>query len=111
MQLSASIFFTNCRRVCARLQREDAHVTAHDPVASENAARVQPGMRYAASVSEAAADADVLLHLTEWPDYQVIDPAMLGRVVAQRKMIDARGALDEELWRSAGWSVRTLGRA
>jgi hypothetical protein len=32
-------------------------------------------------------------------------------VVARRKMIDARGALDEELWRSAGWSVRTLGRA
>jgi UDPglucose 6-dehydrogenase len=97
--------------VCARLQHEGARVTAHDPVASENAARVQPGIRYAASVSEAAADADVLLHLTEWPDYQAVDPAMLGRVVARRKMIDARGALDEELWRSAGWSVRTLGRA
>ena len=85
-------------------------VTVHDPVAMENAARLQPDLRYANSVSEAAADADVVLHLTEWPDYRVIDPVMLGAVVAQRNVIDARCALDDELWRSAGWSFRGLGR-
>jgi UDPglucose 6-dehydrogenase len=96
--------------VCGLLRREGAVVTVHDPVAMQNAAHFQPDLRYASSVSEAAADADVVLHLTEWPDYRVIDPVMLGAVVAQRNMIDARCALDDELWRSAGWSFRGLGR-
>jgi UDPglucose 6-dehydrogenase len=51
-----------------------------------------------------------MLHLTEWHDYRVIDPAMLREVVAQRILIDARGALDEDLWHTAGWSFRVLGR-
>jgi UDPglucose 6-dehydrogenase len=96
--------------VCGLLSQEGAEVTVHDPVAMENAARFRPDMKYADSVSEAAADADVVLHLTEWPDYQVIDPVMLGTVVARRNIIDARCALDEKLWRSAGWSFRGLGR-
>jgi UDPglucose 6-dehydrogenase len=96
--------------VCALLKRDGALVTAHDPVAMENAARVQSDIHYASSVSAAAAGAEVVLHLTEWADYKVIDPVMLGTVVARRNMIDARCALDEEVWRSAGWSFRSLGR-
>jgi UDPglucose 6-dehydrogenase len=97
--------------VCGQLLREGALVSVHDPVAMGNAARIQPDLRYANSVSEAAANADAVLHLTEWADYRVIDPAMLATVVAQRNVIDARCALDEEAWRSAGWSFRVLGRA
>ena len=97
--------------VCEGLSREGAVVTAHDPVALSNAARVKPGLRYAASVSEAASGADLLLHLTEWPDYRALDPAALAAVVARPVMIDARCSLDRELWRSAGWSVRVPGRA
>jgi UDPglucose 6-dehydrogenase len=77
----------------------------------DNAARIQPAVRYASSVSDAAAGADAVLHLTEWADYRVIDPVMLAAVVAQRNMIDARCALDETAWRSAGWSFRIPGRA
>lgn len=96
--------------VCGQLLREGALVSVHDPVAMGNAVRIQPDLRYAGSVSEAAANADAVLHLTEWADYRVIDPAMLATVVARRNMIDARCALDEEAWRSAGWSFRVLGR-
>jgi UDPglucose 6-dehydrogenase len=97
--------------VCGELVREGALVSVHDPVAMDNAARIQPGVRYASSVSDAAAGADAVLHLTEWADYRVIDPVMLAAVVAQRNMIDARCALDETAWRSAGWSFRIPGRA
>jgi UDPglucose 6-dehydrogenase len=97
--------------VCGELVQEGALVSVHDPVAMDNAARIQPGVRYASSVSDAAAAADAVLHLTEWADYRVIDPVMLATVVAQRNMIDARCALDETAWRSAGWSFRIPGRA
>jgi UDPglucose 6-dehydrogenase len=96
--------------VCARLAAEGAIVSVHDPVAMPNAAKVQPGLRYAPSASEAAQGADLVLHLTEWSDYQAIDPAALARVVARRVIIDARCCLDAELWRDAGWSVHVLGR-
>jgi UDPglucose 6-dehydrogenase len=96
--------------VCGQLLREGALVSVHDPVAMGNAARILPGLAYASSVSEAAANADAVLHLTEWADYRVIDPAMLATVVAQRNIIDARCTLDEDAWRSAGWSFRVLGR-
>ncbi|HKR69381.1 MAG TPA: UDP-glucose/GDP-mannose dehydrogenase family protein [Streptosporangiaceae bacterium] len=97
--------------VCERLSQEGAVVTAHDPVAMANAARVKPGLRYASSVPEAASGADLLLHLTEWPDYRALDPAALAAVVARPVMIDARCTLDRQLWQSAGWSVRVPGRA
>jgi UDPglucose 6-dehydrogenase len=97
--------------VCGLMMREGALVSAHDPVAMETAARIMPDLRYADSVSEVARDADVVLHLTEWADYRAIDPTMLSAVVARRNMIDARCALDEARWRSAGWSFRIMGRA
>jgi UDPglucose 6-dehydrogenase len=97
--------------VCARIAAEGAVVTVHDPVAIQNAAAVQPALRYATSALEAAAEADVVLHLTEWPEYRLIEPDKLGAVVARRNMVDARCALDGRLWRSAGWSFRLLGRS
>ena len=96
--------------VCARLAAEGAIVSVHDPVAMPNAAKLQPGLRYASSVPEAAEGADLVLHLTEWSDYQAIDPAALARVVARRVIVDARCCLDTGLWSDAGWSVHVLGR-
>jgi UDPglucose 6-dehydrogenase len=82
----------------------------HDPVAMPNAAKKRPGLHYASSVSETATESEVLLHLTEWSDYQSIDPAALAHVVARQVIIDARCCLDGARWTNAGWSVHVLGR-
>jgi UDPglucose 6-dehydrogenase len=96
--------------VCDQLASEGAIVRVHDPVATGNAAIVRPDLRYADTVTEASSGADVVLHLTEWADYRAIDPVALGRVVSRRNIVDGRCALDADYWRSAGWTVRTLGR-
>jgi UDPglucose 6-dehydrogenase len=96
--------------ICDRLVAEGAIVSVHDPVAMPNAAQIRPDLRYATSVPEAAEGAHVTLHLTEWADYQAIDPDMLADVVAQRVIVDARCALDPGLWQAAGWIVRAPGR-
>ena len=96
--------------ICDRLAAESAVVSVHDPVAMPNAAKKRPGLAYAPTVSAAAAGAELVLHLTEWFDYQAIDPAALARVVARPVLIDARCCLDAGLWSDAGWSVRVLGR-
>jgi UDPglucose 6-dehydrogenase len=96
--------------ICTRLAAEGALVSVHDPVAMANAARNYPDFRYANSVHEAARDAQVVLHLTEWADYQAIDPAAVGMVVGQKVLVDGRSALDADAWHAAGWSVHRPGQ-
>jgi UDPglucose 6-dehydrogenase len=96
--------------VCGRLHAEGAVVTVHDPVALPGAALARPDLRYAESALVAAAGADLVLHLTDWEEYRLVDPHVLGAVVSRRLVIDARSALDERRWRSAGWAFHALGR-
>jgi UDPglucose 6-dehydrogenase len=54
-------------------------VAAFDPAATDRARRVHPDLDYAGSVLGAARDADVLLLLTEWPEFTTADPEVLAR--------------------------------
>ena len=40
-----------------------------------------------------------------------MDPQVLSAVVAERRVIDGRNALDPDRWRAAGWTYRALGRS
>ncbi|MBW5482688.1 UDP-glucose dehydrogenase family protein [Streptomyces bambusae] len=87
-----------------------ATVTVTDPKALDNARKLHPELDYVEDPIAAAEDADLLLHLTEWPQFTHIDPERLAARTDSRKVIDARGTLDTAQWRDAGWITRTLGR-
>lgn len=86
-----------------------AEVTVHDPQAIENARRVRPELRYADSVRAAATGADLVLLLTDWPEYAGIKPDELAEVTAARRIVDGRYLLDPAAWRAAGWHYRASG--
>ena len=96
--------------VAARLNLEGAQVTVYDPRANVNAAALYPTLGYADDVAGAVRDADLVLHLTQWPEFCDLDPAELLPLVATPRIVDARNALDADRWRAAGWSYRALGR-
>ena len=96
--------------VATALREAGADVVVHDPRAMDNARQLFPDLSYAASALDAARDADVVLLLTEWRDYNELDPAEVAAVTRQASLIDARNALDVDRWRSAGWTYRALGR-
>ncbi|NUP35227.1 MAG: UDP-glucose/GDP-mannose dehydrogenase family protein [Streptomycetaceae bacterium] len=96
--------------VAAQVQLQGGDVTVYDPKAVDNARKMYPGLAYADSAFDAAAGAHVVLHLTEWREFREIDPAALGEVVAERRVVDGRNALDADRWRAAGWTYRALGR-
>lgn len=96
--------------VAAAIQTQGAAVTLYDPEAMANAARRHPELGYRPSALEAAAGADVVLHLTEWQEFVQMDPTVLSEVVAAKRIVDGRNALDPALWRAAGWTYRALGR-
>ena len=97
--------------VATALHRHGARVVAYDPAAVERARAAHPELEYAGSVLSAAADADVLLVLTEWPEFTQADPELVGKAMAKRNVADGRNALDPATWRAAGWTYRALGRA
>ncbi|MGB6452879.1 MAG: UDP-glucose/GDP-mannose dehydrogenase family protein [Streptosporangiaceae bacterium] len=86
-----------------------AEVTVHDPQAIENARRARPELRYADSVRTAATGADLVLLLTDWPEYAGIKPDELAEVTAARRIVDGRYLLDPATWRAAGWHYRASG--
>ncbi len=96
--------------VAVKISEQGGRVTVYDPVAQENARKAHPGLSYGASALDAAKDAHVVLLLTEWQEFIAMDPEELGSVVASRKIVDGRNALDAETWRASGWHYRALGR-
>ncbi len=96
--------------VAAQIGLQGGHVTVTDPQALDNARRSWPDLRYAATAEEAAEGADVVLLLTEWPEYRELDPVAFGAVVRHRRILDGRNVLDPDAWRAAGWQYRALGR-
>jgi UDPglucose 6-dehydrogenase len=96
--------------VAASLQLQGAQVTVYDPKANDNARKIFPTLEYADSALEAADRAHLVLHLTEWSEFAALDPQVLGRIVATRRIVDGRNALDPARWRGAGWTYRALGR-
>ncbi|RAG87483.1 UDP-glucose 6-dehydrogenase [Streptacidiphilus pinicola] len=96
--------------VAAQIQLQGGQVTVYDPKAVDNARKLFPGLSFAQSAHEAATGAHVVLHLTEWQEFRELDPMEFGSVVAERRILDGRNALDPHRWRSAGWTYRALGR-
>ena len=96
--------------VARMLHQAGATVRVYDPEAMPNARRAYPDLTYADGVMDAAHHADVVVLLTEWDQFRAVDPHRLGEVVAGRRVVDGRHALDPLLWRAAGWEYRALGR-
>ncbi|MFF7469451.1 nucleotide sugar dehydrogenase [Streptomyces sp. NPDC008092] len=96
--------------VAARLRLDGADVTVYDPEALDNARKAFPLLGYALSAEEALRGADLVLHLTEWPQFREIDPEHAATLVARPLVVDGRGVLDADRWTAAGWHFRALGR-
>lgn len=96
--------------VAEDLHARGADVRVFDPEASVNARIVSPGLTYVANVGAALADADLVLHLTEWPEFQQIDPVWARGLARTPYLVDGRNKLNHDRWRAAGWTVVGVGR-
>ncbi len=96
--------------VARMLHLEGALVTVYDPEANANARLAYPDLNYAESAGAALLGADVVALLTEWEEFRRADPSMMGFLVAHKRVVDGRHALDADKYRAAGWEYRALGR-
>jgi UDPglucose 6-dehydrogenase len=96
--------------IAAQMQLQGADVRVTDPKAIDNARKKWPDLRFADTVTDAVADAELVLVLTEWQEYVTLDPRVLGEQVSKKRVLDGRNCLDPQTWRDAGWTYRALGR-
>ncbi|MQS34397.1 UDP-glucose dehydrogenase family protein [Streptomyces katsurahamanus] len=95
--------------VAQTLHHLGAIITVTDPKALDNARKLHPELDYAEDPIVAVEDCDLLIHLTEWPQFTHVDPERLATRARAPKVIDARGTLNADQWRHAGWMIRVLG--
>ncbi len=96
--------------VANQLHAEGAAVCVYDPEATDNARAAAPALTYATSVEEALRGADVVLLLTDWPEFTQLDPRWAATLVRRRCIIDGRNRLDHDRWRLEGWAIQGVGR-
>ena len=94
--------------VADQLHAAGAEVVIYDPQAHLPA---RDNFTQVASVDEAVTGAEIVLHLTEWPEFRYLDPENLGQLAKNKIIIDGRLKLHAPTWRDAGWKVVQIGRA
>jgi UDPglucose 6-dehydrogenase len=96
--------------VVRRLLERGAEVHAYDPA-------ITAGHDVGASVKvlgdpyDACDGADVLLVLTEWPEFKRLDLDLVAERLEERRVVDTRNLLDRAALRRTGFDYRGVGRA
>jgi UDPglucose 6-dehydrogenase len=96
--------------LAARLQGEDAVVSAYDPVAAGAAAGLLESVEMSASALAALEGADAAILVTEWPEFGEIDWADAAARMANPLLIDGRNYLDPAVLEAAGFTYEGIGR-
>jgi UDPglucose 6-dehydrogenase len=101
-------------KIVARLLEAGSRLRLYDPKAMENFRQVFPEngeqVAYASSAAEAARAADVILILTEWPEFREVDWKRLAGSVAVPIIVDGRNFLDVAAVEAAGFEYHGMGR-
>jgi nucleotide sugar dehydrogenase len=93
--------------IARQLLAERMEVTAHDPAVG--AVPELPGLLVAADAYEAAAEADVTILVTDWPEFRDLDFAELRRRMRGDLFIDGRNDLNAEKMAATGFRYESIG--
>ncbi len=93
------------------LQDLGAKVRAHDPAGMEPAKLVLEGVSFADDPYDCAKGADVVVIVTEWKQYRMLDLARLKGVMAKPVLVDLRNIYDAEDVVRHGFTYESVGRA
>ncbi len=91
------------------LHERGARIKAYDPAA--RGVEKHSWIERCISAVATCEGADVLAVLTEWPEFSEIDPQDVKPQLRQSAVVDGRNILDSNIWKSAGFVYRGVGRA
>jgi len=92
------------------LLAQGARVKAFDPVAMEEARRLLPEITYCKDAYEACEGADVLVLVTEWNQFRMLDLERVKGLLASPVLVDLRNVYEPDSMRKAGFRYQSVGR-
>ena len=100
--------------IIGRLRELGATVRAYDPTTTGRLSRIQDsfleGINVQQSVDEAMREGDVLVILTEWPEFRSLDFEQVKELLSGSAIVDTRNLLDPQSVRAAGLDYDGVGR-
>jgi UDPglucose 6-dehydrogenase len=97
--------------VAVQLKGLGADVVVTDPEGIDNARARHPQLLYSNVTDEALRHADLVVLVTEWPEYVGLDPVHVKEIARGSTVIDGRNTLDAAAWKAAGWRYVGMGRS
>ena len=97
--------------VAVQLKGLGADVVVTDPEGIDNARLRHPQLLYSTVTDEALRHADLVVLVTEWPEYVALDPEHVKEISRASTIIDGRNTLDAAAWKAAGWRYIGMGRS
>ncbi len=95
--------------VLQRLSGAGAQIVAYDPAIPTNIDQL-PHVNVVSDPLVAAKDADVLVVLTEWPEFKYVDFDQLADQMRGRIVVDGRNLLDRSILKRRSFDVIGIGR-
>lgn len=96
--------------VIDRILASGATVRAHDPTVALARPPIPDEVVVVSDPLAVCDGADVLVVLTEWDDFLVLDPMVVADRLIRPAVVDARNLLDRTLWEGHGFQYQGIGR-
>ncbi|HOK79333.1 MAG TPA: UDP-glucose/GDP-mannose dehydrogenase family protein [bacterium] len=96
--------------VMKMLISKGAKVICYDPVALKNLSRTLPGVLVAQNPYDALKDAELMILLTEWPQFQSLDFKKVKQLMKKPRIIDGRNFLNPQYLKKLGFQYTGIGR-
>ncbi len=98
-------------QIVSELLKYNLRLKVYDPQAMENAAKILGNkVTYASNIKEVVDGADVLVLLTEWPEFKEINLEEIKDLMNTPKIMDLRNLLDPQKVRNIGFEYHSIGR-
>jgi UDPglucose 6-dehydrogenase len=96
--------------IITQLLSEGATVKAYDPISMENTQHIFPDICYAKNAYEVAEEADVLVIVTEWNEFKLLNMERIKSVMNRALIFDGRNIYDPLQLRRMGFEYHSVGR-
>jgi UDPglucose 6-dehydrogenase len=96
--------------IVAGLEAQGASVRAFDPVANDAARKLMPNATLCEDAYEACEEADVLVLMTEWNQFRMLDLERIKSLLTAPVVVDLRNVYEPERMREAGFRYVCVGR-
>ena len=96
--------------VIKRLQAKGAIIKAHDPTVKEHKEGIPKQVVISNEPLEACENADAVVLLTDWEEYENIKPNEVIELLSGPNLIDTRNVFNPQEWEDAGFTYQGIGR-